>query len=78
MFYLNQRLSPLTDQTNRVPSQNICNHLNKQEAMPLMNMTTKPFVKQQLDSICVNKFYPVIGLNDEESKAYLNTPPVGN
>ena len=77
MFYLNQRASPLSDQTNRVPSQVLYNHLNKQEATSVMSLSTKPSIKQQLESISVVNFYSIIGLNDEEVKAYLNTPPIG-
>ena len=77
IFYVTQRVSPLNDQTNRVPSQTVYAHLNKQEP-PVMSLATKPSIKQQLESISVNSFYPLIGLNDDEIKVYLNTPPAGN
>ena len=69
----------MTEQTNRVPTMLVFNHLNKQEAAPglLTGLNPKKTIKQQLESINVVNFYPLVGLSDDEIKNYLDLPPVG-
>ena len=69
----------MTDQTNRVPTMLDFNHLNKQEAAPglLTGLNPKKTIKQQLESINVVNFYPLVGLSDDEIKNYLDLPPIG-
>ena len=74
---MKQRTSPLADQYNRVPSQTVYAHLNKQEG-PQLSLATKPTIKQQLEQINVVNFYPLISMSEEETKTYLNTIPTGN
>ena len=69
----------MTEQTNRVPTMLVFNHLNEQEAAPglLTGLNPKKTIKQQLESINVVNFYPLVGLSDDEIKNYLDLPPVG-
>lgn len=84
VFYVQQRVNPMTEEKQRVSSMLVFNHLNKQEAAPgqggsafLSSLKTTSSIKQQLDQIQVVKIYPLVGLSDEQIKKYLDTPPLG-
>lgn len=79
VFYVNQRVSQLTDQTNRIASSMVYQHLTKQEAPTglLSGLKTTLSTKQQLDQMGVLRVYPLVGMSDEEVKTYLETVPSG-
>lgn len=80
VFYVKQRVSQATEQTTRVQSMLVFNHLNKQEAPAsslLGGLKTNLTIKQQLEQINVVNMYPLVGLTDEEVKKYLDNPPAG-
>ena len=78
---------------SRVPAMQVFQHLNKQEgpvttsgfnlggglgtSNAANSLSTKQTVKQQLEQIGVANFYPLVGLNDEQIKSYLDKPPAG-
>lgn len=72
-------MSQLTDQTNRVASMMVYNHLNKQEVANnvLMGLKTTPSIKQQLEQMNVLNVFPLVGLTEEQLKSYLDTLPSG-
>jgi nuclear pore complex protein Nup54 len=79
VFYINQRVSQLNEQTTRVLSQEVVNFLNKQEVASglLTGLKTTQTVKQQLDQMSVVNVLPMVGFSDEELKNYLDKPPAG-
>ena len=77
VFYLNQRVSQMNEQFNRVPSLKVFEHLNKQDAPSLGGLRTTQTIKQQLEQLGVVNMYPIVGLTEEEIKKYLENAPVG-
>jgi nuclear pore complex protein Nup54 len=78
IFYITKRTSALNEQGERVPAMMVFEHLNKQEPPSgMMSLKTTPSVRQQLEQLNVVHFYPLVGLNDDQVKAYLETPPSG-
>ncbi len=84
VFYVEQKQSTLTQETKRVSSVLVFNHLNKQEAgqttgslLGGLGANRAPTIKQQLEQINVTNFYPMVGLSDEQIKNYLDNPPPG-
>ena len=79
VFYITQKLNQLSDQTTRVPSLSIDAHLRKTDPAGgiLSSLKTTPSVKQQLDQLSVENFYPLVGLSEDQIKTYLETPPTG-
>lgn len=83
VFYVEQRLNPMTEEKQRVASTLVSAHLNKQEQAPstgsfnLSSLKTTTSTKQHLDSIGVQSCCPLVGLTEEQIKKYLDTPPLG-
>lgn len=78
IFYITKRTSALNEQGERVPAMMVFEHLNKQEPpSSMLSLKTTPSVRQQLEQLNVVHFYPLVGLNDDQVKAYLETPPNG-
>ncbi len=84
VFYVEQKLSNLTQETKRISSVMVFNHLNKQETgqttgslLGGLGASRPPTIKQQLEQINVTNFYPMVGLSDEQIKNYLDNPPTG-
>lgn len=78
VFYINERVSPQSDQTRRVLSTLVYAHLSKPEPpSAISTLKTTLTVKQQLEQISVVNFYPLIGFTEEQIKSYLETPPAG-
>jgi nuclear pore complex protein Nup54 len=66
-------------QTRRIPSLDVFNYLNKQEAPSgaLGSLATKTTIKDQLNQIGILNVYPLVQLNEEQIKEYLDKPPSG-
>jgi len=82
VFYVEQRLNPMTQDVQRVASTLVCSHLQKADApastSAFMSLkTTTNTTKQMLDSIGVVELYPLVGLTDEHIKKYLDMAPLG-
>ena len=76
-FYVIERAQ--TGQTRRIPSLDVYNFLNKQEApaSTIATLGTKVTIKDQLNQINVLSVYPLVQLNEEQIKEYLDKPPIG-
>jgi nuclear pore complex protein Nup54 len=50
--------------------------MNKQEAPSMLSsLQTNTSIKKQLEQINVISLYPLVGLNDDQIKQYLDMPP---
>ena len=77
-FYVIERAQ--NGQTRRITSLDVFNFLNKQETPSsgaLGTLATKTTIKDQLNQIGISNVYPLVQLNEEQIKEYLDRPPSG-
>lgn len=80
VFYVEQRVNPMTEEKTRVASTLVTAHLKKPEAASgsaFLTLKTTTSSKQLLEAAGVIDLYALVGLTEDQIKKYLDTPPIG-